>query len=83
MSLPHHDEVKYAGEDVMEAFEDSVILDSIAFDLEHVDVEDVSDAFVLKVNQSSAVVFRHGPGFASPEDCVLMAVATYVSTYRN
>jgi hypothetical protein len=51
-------------------FADSLIFDSVTFDLEHVDVEYALDAFVLEANQSSAVAFIHSPGFASPEDCV-------------
>ncbi len=55
---------------VIEAFSDSFVLYPVSFDLEHVNVEDSSDAFVLEANQSFAVAFRHSPGFASPEDCV-------------
>jgi hypothetical protein len=69
LRLSQRDEIKYVG-GVVKPFADSVVLDSVAFDLEHVDVEDVLDAFVLKTNQSSTVAFRQGPGFASPEDCV-------------
>jgi hypothetical protein len=36
--------------DVAKPFEDIVILNSVKFDLTHVNVEDVLDAFVLKTN---------------------------------
>jgi hypothetical protein len=68
--LSQHDEIKEDVWNVVKLLTDSLVLDSGTLDLEHVDVEYSSNAFVLKTNKSSAVAFRHGPGFASPEDCV-------------